>query len=340
MNETPTASLTEIRDLLSQFSGPDQGAANAAAVREKTLTKPRGSLGLLEGLAEWVAGWQGRHPPRLERPRVAVFAGNHGVARHGISAYPAEVTAQMVENFQNGGAAVNQLCQTFDAELRVYEMALECPTADFTEAPALSAEECARAMAYGMMSVEEGVDVICLGEMGIGNTTSAAAVSCALFGGEPHEWTGPGTGVADDILQRKIDVVAAGLAQHENALGDPFEIMRCLGGHELAAIVGAVIAARIGRVPVILDGYTATAAAAVLHKIDDAALDHCIVGHLSAEPPHRRLLELLGKSSLLDLDMRLGEASGAVMALGILRGAIACHNGMASFAEAKVSEKI
>jgi nicotinate-nucleotide--dimethylbenzimidazole phosphoribosyltransferase len=340
MNETVGASLGEIRTLLKNLPAPDEAAAAAAAAREKALTKPEGSLGLLEGLCEWFVSWQGRNPPRLERPRVAVFAGNHGVTRHGISAYPPEVTAQMVANFQAGGAAVNQLCQLYDAELRIYEMALDHPTADFTEAAALSEEECASAMAYGMMAVEDGIDAVCLGEMGIGNTTSAAALCCALFGGEARDWTGPGTGVADSALTRKVEAVAAGLDCHREHLDDPFEVLRRLGGHELAAITGAVIAARIGRVPVILDGYAATAAAAVLHKIDSTALDHCIVGHLSAEPAHGRLLECLGKAPLLDLNMRLGEASGAVMALGVLRGAIACHTGMAKFEEAQVSEKL
>ena len=340
MDGTVDASLDEIRKLLNSLPPPDDTAAVAAAAKEKALTKPEGSLGLLEGLTEWFVSWQGRYPPRLERPRVAVFAGNHGIARHGISAYPPEVTAQMVANFQAGGAAVNQLCKLYDAELRVYEMALDHPTADFTESAALSEEECARAMTYGMMVVEDGIDAVCLGEMGIGNTASAAALCCALFGGEARSWTGPGTGVADSVLTQKIEVVAAGLDYHREHLDDPFEVIRRLGGHELAAIVGAVIAARIGRVPVILDGYAATAAAAVLHKFDSSALDHCIVGHLSAEPAHGRLLECLGKSPLLDLGMRLGEASGAVMALSVLRGAIACHTGMASFAEAQVSEKL
>jgi nicotinate-nucleotide--dimethylbenzimidazole phosphoribosyltransferase len=339
MTAPSTASLAEIRDLLAAFPGPDEEAAAACAAREATLTKPAGALGLLECLSEWLAGWQGRHPPRLERPRVAVFAGNHGVAARGVSAYPAEVTAQMVQNFQAGGAAINQLCKAYDAELRVYEMALDHPTADFTEGPALSDAECAGAMAYGMMAVEDGVDLLCVGEMGIGNTTSAAALACALFGGAPADWTGPGTGVADAALARKIDAVAAGIERHKAALGDPFEALRCLGGHELAAIAGAVIAARIGRVPVILDGYAASVAAAVLHKADAGALDHCIVGHLSAEPAHRRLLDALGKPPLLELEMRLGEGTGAAMALGVLRGALACHTGMATFKEAAVSGK-
>ena len=340
MNEASATSLQEIRDIMNRFPGPDEEAMERAMVHESILTKPSGALGHLETLNQWFCAWQGCHPPRLERPRVAVFAGNHGITRHQISAFSADATHQMVANFRSGGAAVNQLCKRYDAELRVYEMALDHSTNDFTESPALSEAECASAMAYGMMAVEDGVDVICVGEMGIGNTTSAAALSCALFGGAPKDWTGTGTGIDQTALERKVSVVSKGVDLHRSHLDDPLECLRRLGGHELAAISGAVIAARIGKVPVILDGYVATAAAAVLHKIDNTALDHCIVGHLSAEPAHAMLLDFLGKAPLLDLNMRLGEASGAVMALAILKGAVACHTGMASFKEANVNEKL
>jgi nicotinate-nucleotide--dimethylbenzimidazole phosphoribosyltransferase len=226
-----------------------------------------------------------------------------------------------------------------DAELRVYEMALEQPTRDFTEAPAMEEAECARAMAYGMMALEEGVDVLALGEMGIGNTTSAAALCLALFGGSAEDWVGPGTGVGGEAMARKIEVVRQGVARHEAVFGDPLEVLRCLGGEEMAAIAGAVLAARVARVPVLLDGYACTAAAAVLHALDSRALDHCVVAHVSAEPGHRRLLDKLGKTALLDLDMRLGEASGATLAILLLKAAAACHNGMATFEEAGVSGK-
>jgi nicotinate-nucleotide--dimethylbenzimidazole phosphoribosyltransferase len=337
MTTENAASFDEIRDLLTRLPGPDEAAAAAAAEREGQLTKPPGALGRLEELSGWMARWQGRHPPQINRPRVAVFAGNHGVAARGVSAFPADVTVQMVANFKAGGAAVNQLCRTFDAELRVYEMALDRPTADFTQAPALGEADCATAISYGMTAVEDGIDLLCLGEMGIANTTSAAALCHALFGGQAADWTGPGTGVAGAVLDAKTRVVADGVALHREALGDPFEILRRLGGREIAAIAGAVIAARMGRVPVLLDGYVCTAAAAVLHKAMPGLLDHCVVAHCSAEPAHRRLLEAIGKQPLLDLGMRLGEASGAALALGILRAAVDCHTGMATFAEAGVS---
>ena len=335
MPEVP-ASLDEIRGLMAHLPGPDLEAGTAAMLREKELTKPAGALGRLEELSHWLATWQGRHPPRVDHPRTSVFAGNHGVAARGVSAYPPAVTAQMVQNFVAGGAAVNQLCKIVDADLRVYEMNLDQPTADFVDGPAMSEEECAKAMAYGMMAVEPGVDVIALGEMGIANTTSAAALCLALFGGSAEEWTGPGTGVAGSVLDNKRAVVAAAAARHAGQ-GDPFETLRRLGGYELAAIAGATLAARMGRVPVVLDGFVATAAAAVLHAADPHALDHCIVAHVSAEPGHRLLLDKLGKHALFDLGMRLGEASGATLAIGVLKAAIACHTGMATFSGAGVS---
>jgi nicotinate-nucleotide--dimethylbenzimidazole phosphoribosyltransferase len=333
----PVASLDEIRELLSHLPGPDLDAGTAAAAHQAQLTKPAGSLGRLEELAIWLATWQARHPPRIERPRTLVFAANHGVAARGVSAYPAAVTAQMVQNFIAGGAAVNQLCRVFDAGLKVYEMNLETPTGDIVVEPAMSEEECATALAYGMMAVEPGIDALALGEMGIGNTTAAAALCTGLFGGSVEGWTGPGTGVAGAALEAKRRAVAKAVARHLPAARDPFDMLRRLGGLELAAITGAIMAARLGRVPVVLDGFASTAAAAVLFTADPRALDHCVVAHLSAEPGHRRLVEQIGKRPLFDLDMRLGEASGATLAFGILKAAVACHTGMATFGEAGVS---
>lgn len=330
------ASLEEIRALFKELPGPDLEAATSAAEREAQLTKPRGSLGRLEELAGWLATWQGRHPPEMRHPRTAVFAANHGVAARGVSAFPAEVTAQMVQNFIAGGAAVNQLCQAFDADLRVYEMALEQPTQDFTQGPAMDEGACARAMAYGMMAVEPNLDALCLGEMGIANTTSAAALACALFGGEVSEWIGRGTGVTGDALARKTDVVAEGVAKHAH-LTDPLEKLAALGGMELAAIAGAVMAARLARTPVVLDGFACTVAASVLWKVDPTSLDHCVVAHRSVEPGHAKLLQIIDKEPLFDFGMRLGEGSGATLAIGILRAAAECHAGMATFASAGVS---
>jgi nicotinate-nucleotide--dimethylbenzimidazole phosphoribosyltransferase len=331
------ANLDEIRLLTGHLPGPDLAAGTAAAARQAQLTKPAGSLGRLEELTIWLATWQARHPPRLDRPRTVVFAGNHGVSARGVSAYPASVTAQMVQNFIAGGAAVNQLCRVFDAGLKIYEMNLDTPTGDIVVEPAMSEEECAKAIAYGMMAVEPGIDALALGEMGIGNTTAAAALCAGLFGGTAELWTGPGTGVAGAALEAKRRAVEDAVARHRPAARDPFDMLRRLGGLELAAIAGAVMAARLGRVPVVLDGFASTAAAAVLFAADPHALDHCVVAHLSAEPGHRRLLEEIGQRPLFDLGMRLGEASGATLGFAVLKAAVACHTGMATFAEAGVS---
>ena len=336
-HENQPANFQEIRDLLRELPGPDRDAEAAALARQSQLTKPAGSLGRLEELAVWLAAWQRRHPPRLERPYAAVFAGNHGIAARGVSAYPAEVTVQMVQNFIDGGAAVNQLCGLMEADLRVYELALEAPTEDFSQGPAMTEEDCAGAMAYGMMAVEAGIDVLALGEMGIGNTTSAAALCAGLFGGPAADWVGRGSGVDDATLARKTELIDAALALHRDALGDPLEVLRRLGGRELAAIAGAIMAARLAGTPVLLDGFACTAAAAVLVKHDPNALDHCQVAHRSVEPGHQRLMAEIGKAALLDFNMRLGEGSGAVLAFSILKAAVACHAGMATFGEAGVS---
>jgi len=329
--------FAEIRTLFEELPGPDVEAFDAAVKRDRMLTKPPGALGRLEELAFWLAGWQGRQPPRVDHPRVCVFAGNHGVAARGVSAFPPEVTGQMMQNFVAGGAAVNQLTAMVDGDLRIYEMALDEPTADFTQGPAMDEETCARAMTYGMMAVEQGVDLLALGEMGIGNTTAAAAICHALYGGSPEDWTGPGTGVTGAAYAAKVAAVGDGVAANRAALDDPLDVLRCLGGQELAAIAGAVLAARLARIPVLLDGYTCCAAAAVLHAVDPSLLDHCRIGHLSAEPAHAALAERLGQRPLLNLDMRLGEASGAALAIHIVRAAALCHADMATFADAGVA---
>ncbi len=338
-NDDGVPSMEEIRRVLPELPGPDLEAGTAALQREQTLLKPPGALGRMEELVQWLATWQAKAPPELTHPRIVVFAGAHGVAQRGVSAYPPAVTGQMVQAFLNGHAAINQLAELHDADLRVHEMDLDHPTADFTQGPAMDEATCARATAYGMMAVEPGLHLLCVGEMGIGNTTAASALCAALFGGTAADWVGPGTGVDAAGIQRKIAAVEAGLAANPAALTDPFEALRCLGGQEFAAIVGAIIACRLARVPVVLDGFACTAAAAVLYKADPKALDHCIVAHKSAEPGHARLLAAINKRPLFEFDMRLGEASGAALAIPILRSALACHLNMATFAEAGVSQK-
>lgn len=333
----PFASLAEFSAVLKAMPASDAGAVQAASARNGQLTKPPGALGRLEDVAIWVAGWQGTDRPRCDRPQVIVFAGNHGVVAQGVSAFPAEVTVQMVGNFHAGGAAINQLSKAFGAAMSVHALDLDRPTADFTTAAAMSEAEVVAALATGWAAVDAEADLLVVGEMGIGNTTPAAALAAALFGGAGADWVGRGTGVDDAGLARKARAVDAGLALHAPALGDALQVMRCLGGRELAAMAGAIARARSLRIPVILDGFICTASAAVLEKAVAGSLDHCIAGHVSAEGAHGKLLAALGKEPLLSLGLRLGEGSGAALAIGVVKGALACHSGMMTFAEAGVS---
>ncbi len=328
----------DFRTLLRDLPGPDARALVAARERDAQLTKPPGALGRLEEIAFWLAAWTGR-PPAVTRPLVAIFAGNHGVTKQGITPFPPSVTQQMVENFAAGGAAINQICVTYDLGLKIFDLALDFPTADITEEPALSERDCAATMAFGMEAIAGGTDLLCIGEMGIGNTTIAAAIHYALYGGKAEDWVGPGTGSEGDMLKRKIAAVEKAVALHRAHFSDPLEILRRLGGREIAAMAGAILAARMERIPVIIDGYVATAAASILKAANPAALDHCLIGHVSGEPGHLKSIEKLGKTPLLALGMRLGEGTGAALAAGIVKAAAACHSGMATFASAGVTNK-
>ncbi len=328
----------DFRALLNNLPGPDTPALAAAKARDAALTKPPGALGRLEEIAMWLAAWSGR-APAVNNPLVAIFAGNHGVTKQGVSPFPSEVTQQMVANFTAGGAAINQICQVNNLSLKVFELALETPTGDITEEAALSERDCAATMAFGMEALSGGNDLLAIGEMGIGNTTIAAAIFYALYGGTAEDWVGPGTGAEGEGLKRKIAAVEKAIALHKDHLSDPLEVLRRVGGREIAAMAGAILAARMQKVPVLIDGYVATAAAAILKAANPSALDHCLIGHVSAEPGHLRAIEKLGKTPLLALGMRLGEGSGAALAAGIVKAAAACHSGMATFESAGVSNK-
>ncbi|QXX73610.1 nicotinate-nucleotide--dimethylbenzimidazole phosphoribosyltransferase [Methylovirgula sp. HY1] len=338
-NALPT-SFEDIRRLLSELPGPADSCVAAVRERQAQLTKPQGSLGRLEDIVAFLAAWQGRTNPMLTQPLALIFAGNHGVVRRGVSAFPASVTRTMVANFLAGGAAINQICASFGLGLKVVELDLDRPTEDFTEVPAMDEADLLAAFCGGMTAIVPGTDLICLGEMGIGNTTSAAAIYYGLYGGEAALWVGRGTGVDDLGLACKIDAVEAGIANHKDWLADPLEVLRRLGGREIAAIAGAIVAARLARIPVLLDGYITCAAAAVLQAMEPRAIDHCIAAHVSAEPAHRDVLARLDKQPLLDLGLRLGEGSGAALAVGLVKAALACHSDMATFAEARVAGKI
>ncbi|MFD1252701.1 Nicotinate-nucleotide--dimethylbenzimidazole phosphoribosyltransferase [Devosia equisanguinis] len=331
--------FSDIVELLTAVPDGDDAAVAAVRAREMQLTKPAGSLGRMEELVEFLARWQHRSRPRLDNPMVTIFAGNHGVTDQGVSAFPREVTAQMVANFTNGGAAISQICGLHEINLRVFELALELPTGDITQEAALDDQMCAATIAYGMEAVAGKPDLIGLGEMGIGNTTIAAAIYAALYGGSGADWVGRGTGVDDAGLARKADAVDRALARHAGELDHPLAILARLGGREIAAMLGALIAARHQKVPVIVDGYVATAAAAIAHAVNPASINHCLFAHVSAEGAHARVLENMGQTGLLDFGMRLGEGSGAALAIVMAKTALHLHNNMATFESAAVSGK-
>ncbi len=327
----------DFQELLMLLPNGSEAAVEAVQARDAQLTKPAGSLGELEKMVEWLARWQEKPSPTLNNPMVAIFAGNHGVVNQGVSAFPPEVTQQMVANFTNGGAAISQICALHEINLRVFELALEVPTGDFTQTAAMDDRTCAATIAYGMEAIAGKPDLLCIGEMGIGNTTPAAAIYAALFGGTGEDWVGRGSGVDDAGLKRKADAVNRGLELHKDDLDTPLKILARLGGREIAAMAGAIIAARHNKLPVIVDGFVATSAAAVLHAANPMSLDHCIFAHQSAEAAHTEVLAKMGKKPLFDLGMRLGEGSGAAVAASMVKTALHLHKNMATFEEAAVA---
>jgi nicotinate-nucleotide--dimethylbenzimidazole phosphoribosyltransferase len=334
------ASVHAFEAALADLREPNVEAAADARVRQGELTKPAGSLGRLEDLAIFFAGWQGTARPQIARARAAIFAGNHGVTVHGVSAFPPSVTAQMVANFAGGGAAINALAGAAGLELTIVALDLDRPTADFTVDAAMSESDCLDALNRGAAVVDADLDLLALGEMGIGNSTAAAALCARSLAGGVAGWVGPGTGVDGHGVARKVEVIERALSFHNDAPRSAFETLRRVGGREIAAIAGAVLRARQLGVPVLLDGFICTSAIAPLAAENPAIADHCIAGHCSAEPGHKRLLDLLGLAPLLSLDMRLGEGSGAAVAANIVRSAIAAHDQMATFAEAQVSASL
>ena len=317
----------------------DHLTANKAKNRQDELTKPIGSLGKLEEFAIWMAGWQKKLKPTMKNPYCLVFAGNHGISNRGVSAYPSEVTYQMVENFKKGGAAINQLCNLADIKLSVVPIDLENPTKDLSENKAMEKTEVISAMQTGFDSVPSNCDLLVLGEMGISNTTSASAIACALFDGKVESMTGVGTGLNKKQLSNKISVIESALKLHGRKFMSTINILSCFGGRELSAIVGSVIAARLRSIPVLLDGFVCTVAASSLILFNKKILDHCMISHLSTEPGHSRVISNLKMEAILDLKLRLGEGSGAALACLILKSALATHNGMSTFSQAQVTKK-
>lgn len=332
----PFDSLGRFRDAVAQAPACSQEARRAAEARSDQLTKPWHALGRLEELAIWVAGWQGTDRPRIERPQVAVFAGNHGVTARGVSAFPADVTALMVANFEAGGAAINQIARAAGVRMTVTPLDLDRPTADFTQGPAMSEAELLAALAAGWDAVGEDTDLLVPGEMGIGNTTAAAAIAAAVFGGTGRQWAGRGAGIDDQGLLRKAAAIDAGLAANPSARGDGLEALRCLGGREIAAMAGAIACARVRRLPTVIDGFICTAAALALNAAVPGALEHAQAGHQSAEAAHHAMLVHLELDPILSLGMRLGEGTGGTLAVAVVRAACECLSGMATFGEAGI----
>ncbi|MCV7313038.1 nicotinate-nucleotide--dimethylbenzimidazole phosphoribosyltransferase [Mycobacterium paraffinicum] len=339
-------------------SPPDAGVAAAARARQDTLTKPRGALGRLEDLSVWVASCQGHCPPsQFERARVVVFAGDHGVARSGVSAYPPEVTAQMVANFDAGGAAINVLADIAGATVRVADLAVAGDaltdrigahkvrrgSGDIAVEDALTDDETAAAIAAGRAIADEevdaGADLLIAGDMGIGNTTPAAVLVAALTNAEPVAVVGFGTGIDDAGWARKTAAVRDALFRARRVLPDPVALLRCGGGADLAAMAGFCAQAAVRRTPLLLDGMAVTAAALVAERLAPGARLWWQAGHRSTEAGHALALTELGLEPILDLRMRLGEGSGAALALPVLRAAVATLSSMATFTQAGVSNQ-
>ena len=327
---TSALPFDDFRTLLENLPAGDAKAGGRVRELFAKAEKPTGSLGRMEDIATWLATWSGRAPPTINRPLVAIFAGNHGVARHGISPRPVEATARSVKLCAAGGAAVNQICLAYDLGMKVFDLALHLPTADITQDAALDERGCAATMAYGMEAIAGGTDLLVLGDLGVGNTTIAAAVLCLLHGGKGIDWVGAGSGADESMIRRKAEVVDAAVALHKIHAKDPLEVLRRAGGREFAAMAGAIIAARAEKIPVILDGYTATAAASILYAVNPSSLDHCMLAHLSTEPGHQRAVKHLGLEPLLDLRLGHGEGAGAALAAGLVKAAALISSGMAA----------
>lgn len=316
---------TLIRELLADLTTIDHDAADSTRARATQVLRPAGALQRLDELAVHMAGWQASTSPSVRHPTVLVFAGDHGVAGAGVSNYPAEVTGAMLAAVRAGKATINAFARSVDATLEVFDVGVGDPTGDIRTQPALTHERLDRIARTAIdavdAAVEAGADLFVLGELGIGNTTISAALPAALLGGDVDGWIGRGTGVDDDGLARKRSAVAEAVARVAH-VSDPIEVMRQVGGAEHTAMAVACVRARRHRVPVVLDGYVATSAVLPMYVAEPDALAHCVAGHRSAEPGHRRLLDHLGMTPLLDLDMRLGEGTGALAAVPLIR--LAC----------------
>jgi nicotinate-nucleotide--dimethylbenzimidazole phosphoribosyltransferase len=309
----------DYRALLAKLPGPDDAAGSAARRRIDRIA-PDNGLGLLGELAIWLADWSGRTPPTVNRPQLAVFAGNHGVAQHGATARPASSTAAIVEHCAAGGMPVNQICVANDVGLKVYDLALDMPTGDIASEAALDERGCAATMAFGMEATAGGTDLLCVGSVGVGGDIAAAAVFAAMAGGKGADWTiGP-----DGAAAKRGALADRALTTHRGHLSDPLEVLRRLGGREMAAIAGAILAARAQKIPVLLDGDQALAAACLLKAANPAALDHCWLASVPADAVMAKAARWLGLRAVLSLEVDLSEGAAAALAVATVRAAALC----------------
>ena len=326
--------MTSFRALLADLPLADAAARDAVHERAANILRPSGALAWLDEIAAWVAAWQRTATPRVERPAGLIFAADHGIAAATeVSAYPTGVTRAMLSAFEEGRSTISAFARLAGATVTAIDVGVGEPTNDIRYDAAMSPARFDEIVDIAVSAVDElDCDLLVLGEMGIGNTTASAAIAASLAGGETAAWVGRGTGVDDEGLARKRSAVQESVRRIAG-ITDPLEILREVGGSEIVAITAATVAARRRSIPVVLDGYVVTAAVLPLHEIDASSLDHCTVGHCSAEPGHRRLLERLGKAPLLDLDMRLGEGSGAMAAVPLIAMACAGITDVPTFAE-------
>lgn len=326
--------MTLLHEHLADLPGCDQAARDAVLERAASILRPSGALAWLDEIAAWVAGWQRTTQPRVAKPAGLIFAADHGVAAATkVSAYPTGVTEAMLSAYRQGRSTINAFARIAGATVSAVDVGVGNPTGDIRYEAALSEQRFDDIVRTAFAAVNElDCDLLVLGEMGIGNTTPSAAIAASLAGGETAAWVGRGTGVDDEGLARKRQAVQEAVRRIAG-ITDPIEILREVGGAEIAAITAATVAARHRSIPVVLDGYVVTAAVLPLHEIDPEAIAHCTVGHCSSEPGHRKLLERLGKSPLLDLDMRLGEGSGAMAAVPLIAMACAGITDVPTFGE-------
>jgi nicotinate-nucleotide--dimethylbenzimidazole phosphoribosyltransferase len=322
----------EVAQLLSGAARPDDASADAVRTRASQVLRPAGALARLDELAVWLAAWQRTSKPAVNAPMVLVFVGDHGVTVEGVSAYPSDVTQAMLKALEEGAATASAMARTIGAAIDVIDVGVGRPTANFVEAPALTHEQFRECFEAGRRTVAGiDADLLVFGEMGIGNTTAAAAVAATLYDFPAEQCTGRGTGVDDEVLVRKKKAVDA--AKRRVGEASPLEVLRQVGGSELVAIAGAAAEARVRSIPVVLDGFVVTTSVAPLEELHRGALDNCIAGHRSPEPGHALVLSQLRKRPLLDLDMRLGEGSGALAAVPLIRLAAAAVTDVATFEE-------